>query len=1438
MGHGWSHSYDLRLQADGEAYRLRQSDGRVIHFEPSDTADHYTAPRASDGWLRVNEAQLTWHWRDGRQLQFSPQGQLQRIVLATGQTLKLFYNPQGKLFLVRDPQSREITLDHYPNGRIKALYDPTGQATRYRYDEVGNLKQVTRADESQRIYHYEDPHDKHNLTGITDERGIRYATWAYDDQDRAILSTHADQVGQVTLDFSTPGETQVTDSQGKVSLYTTEVRDGVALVTAIHGPGCSSCGKGDVRYRYNERLQLSEIATKEGITKRYKYDEQGRTFAVSQQTTDGSVRKVARYEYNNDSALKPGAVLHPSINPQGEHRIETRYNHQGQVTQITERGYRPEANGGYHPIERTTRLDYDLAGNLTAIDGPRDDVEDILRLEYGDSHRITTIMGPDGFTLYVENYDNYGRPTQIKRGAQTLIDIQYTPRGQIARVDQHQGKSVSYRYTETGKLKSLTGPDGKTYRLKYDSADRAIGITGLNGARTQNEIDTEGRLRKQLRFNSDSELIQIVSYLYDARGRLSAHQDLSGRQIQYRYDEDSRLNAIEGPNGIITELQYNGLGQLLSINQPDAGTTQLHYDSRGRASGVTDARSNRSRYLKDDFGRIVRIENPDSGTTQFIYDPAGNPVQKRDAQDNIIEYRYDAANRLIEKKSAEETTNLSYDRSTGQLILIQTPNATERFKYNTNRKLIQHTRSINGKLFTTRYDYDPISRQLSSKQLPNGRVLNYHYYTEGEQSGQLRAITREGMFGLSQHTIIGEIDQDPSDGVSGLVHGNGIRSNHRYDANGRLTALENDQTLQLQYIYDEHGNISGIDLDNVLQHYRHDSQGRLTQADTALGVFRYQYDALGNRIRTDQTDPQGERSSDAYHYPPPGKGNRLFEKRSEKRNKEEIYQYNAGGSPTQAGDLHYEYNTDQRPTKVFQQKHGRKRLIAEYGYNGFGERIKKVSYAKDLTPAVTYYLYDGSRLSAEINGKGEMTAQYLYLGERPVAKLEGDHIYAIHTDHLGAPRAATDDRSRLVWQADYAPFGQIDIRTATITLNLRLPGQYEDRETGRYYNYLRTYHPETGRYLTADPIGLKAGLNRYAYVSADPLHGIDPLGLFLLAFDGTWIDRNSTDPEKAITSNVELFRQYYEEANGLDSTRYIHGVGTGGTLDSVLGGGLAVGARGKIDRAVEELETHLRTSNDRSIDIVGFSRGAAMAREFANVILRMQAEGEFDAPEYGQPFTIRFMGLFDSVSTSMADGSATNSCGFLYDYTISDHIGHVAQAYALNEHRPLFPQDSIDRQGGGGLSANRVEQGFLGAHSDIGGGYNRNDQGVVQNGDLSDITLQWMFNQADDAGVEMDELRMEHRTISNPTLHDSGGNFDREVRYPNDPDWHEQQQQDVLNPEQPDSTPPVYQRDDPLYQQLETYIDRSTAQEGILGTVDIGTYDNWLNQNRGVDVLH
>ena len=66
-------------------------------------------------------------------------------------------------------------------------------------------------------------------------------------------------------------------------------------------------------------------------------------------------------------------------------------------------------------------------------------------------------------------------------------------------------------------------------------------------------------------------------------------------------------------------------------------------------------------------------------------------------------------------------------------------------------------------------------------------------------------------------------------------------------------------------------------------------------------------------------------------------------------------------------------------------------------------------------------------------------------------------------------------------------------------LPLRLPGQRYDAETALHYNYSRDYDPSVGGYRESDLIGLRGGLNTYAYDRGDPLWYTDPLGLAYFA---------------------------------------------------------------------------------------------------------------------------------------------------------------------------------------------------------------------------------------------------------------------------------------------------------------------------------------------------
>jgi uncharacterized protein RhaS with RHS repeats len=99
--------------------------------------------------------------------------------------------------------------------------------------------------------------------------------------------------------------------------------------------------------------------------------------------------------------------------------------------------------------------------------------------------------------------------------------------------------------------------------------------------------------------------------------------------------------------------------------------------------------------------------------------------------------------------------------------------------------------------------------------------------------------------------------------------------------------------------------------------------------------------------------------------------------------------------------------------------------VAEYRYNGRGERVKKITGS-----TVRFYHYDQTGLLlAETNSTGATLREYVYLEGLPVALINSTGIYYYHTDHLGTPQFLTDSTQAVAWQANYDPFGRATVVT-------------------------------------------------------------------------------------------------------------------------------------------------------------------------------------------------------------------------------------------------------------------------------------------------------------------------------------------------------------------------------------------------------------------------
>ena len=217
----------------------------------------------------------------------------------------------------------------------------------------------------------------------------------------------------------------------------------------------------------------------------------------------------------------------------------------------------------------------------------------------------------------------------------------------------------------------------------------------------------------------------------------------------------------------------------------------------------------------------------------------------------------------------------------------------------------------------------------------------------------------------------------------------------------------------------------------------------------------------------------------------------------------------------------------------------------------------------------------------------------------------------------------------------------------------------------------------------------------------------------LYAFDGTW---NVDKPESQHDTNVVWFRDAYQGPK-----HYFEGIGTRfGELGKIIGGVTGAGGRDRVKEAVAACEAERRSGGDSPIDIVGFSRGAALALEFANKVCEMGC-------------SVRFLGLWDCVPSF---GIAAIPLNIGWELDLPDNVAKCYHAMSLDERRIDF---KIYRPDARVIDANQegrlFEVWFRGVHSDVGGG---NDCPG-----LSSIALNWTLLNAIKCGLPIDRAVVE-----------------------------------------------------------------------------------------------
>lgn len=190
----------------------------------------------------------------------------------------------------------------------------------------------------------------------------------------------------------------------------------------------------------------------------------------------------------------------------------------------------------------------------------------------------------------------------------------------------------------------------------------------------------------------------------------------------------------------------------------------------------------------------------------------------------------------------------------------------------------------------------------------------------------------------------------------------------------------------------------------------------------------------------------------------------------------------------------YTWNAENQLTKV--EKNGVE--IARLSYDPLGRRVEKVAGG-----VTTSYTYEGGNTLRELRGSINLKYVHGMAADEPLAVEDGTVLSYLHADGLGSVVRTTSAAGAVTLTRQYHAWG--NLQAGAGEPGYAFTGREWDPETELYYYRARYYDADAGRFASEDPIGLRGGINYYAYVHNRPADETDPTGLESgRTFSGLW----------------------------------------------------------------------------------------------------------------------------------------------------------------------------------------------------------------------------------------------------------------------------------------------------------------------------------------------